>query len=137
MSEVAAEFIERVAAANIQDARKKISDLVWSRSGMLRLNVGAACALGIAELAACNSVEAIGLAICPTLIKGTSRLGKRAARAKISQKTCPFSPCDGFVGDADAEEVVMHINDRHATSWVECKRMLRRVARLERQASRS
>lgn len=144
MGTKAADFIERVASANIQDARKKESSLEWTRGGMFLSiipgvrSIPKGCALGIAELAACSSIRDIGHAVSLSDMEGRSRLGKGNARAKLSQKVCPIEKeCDDFGFISTAEEAVMHINDNHAKSWKHCKSLLRRFARLERIASRS
>ncbi len=136
MGTKAADFIERVAAASIQDARKKVKGLVWGTGRMY--NKGwedyppEACALGIAELAACSPLEAVEGYDAITAMGSPSRLGKRDARAKVSIECLVDFACKGVT--ETAEDAVIHINDEHATSWANCRHLLRKFARFERKA---
>ncbi len=149
MTVAAAEFIEKVAASSLVDARKKWRDLQWGTMSLLTATWDPAldkdinpkaCALGIAELAACNT---------PDIIRGfhgvselsVSQLGKKAAREDMNQRLCPFKKgktgtrrCNHFT--LDAEDAVTHVNDIHAKSWPDCKKLLRQLAKFERTACR-
>ena len=149
MTVAAAEFIEKVAASSIVDARKKWKDLQWGKMALLTstfdyaLNKDInpkACALGIAELAACNKPNIIqgfhGISELPV-----SQLGKGAARADMNQKLCPLKRGQKSLRKChhinfNAEEAVAHVNDAHAKSWSDCKKLLRRMAKFERAACR-
>lgn len=137
MGKRAADFIDKVAGASLEAAEKKYAGLRWGRGTMFTLRDGKACALGIASLALCNSTEEIRGCGGLTDMTGGSRLGKRGAQAHSALKQCPLGH-EGFTflqDDFTAEEVVAHINDQHATSWEDCRQLLRRVARAERKAS--
>ena len=139
MTTRAADFIERVASAKIGDARKKAKGLIWGTYTMYWAGwedgLPEACALGIAELAASSSIEAIEDYESITEMTKPSHIGKRGARAKVSIE-CPFDLDSGdCLEPVTAEDAVIHINDRHSGSWSECRRLLRRFARLERKAT--
>ncbi len=137
MGTKAADFIERVASARIQDARKKVKGLIWGKGTMYELAwedaPPEACALGIAELAVCSNPEAVANYGAITEMRGPSRLGKREARAKVSIE-CTLNLDCREVAIETAEDAVIHINDRHAKSWDDCRRLLHQFARLERKA---
>lgn len=136
MSKAAADFIEKVAGASIREAEKKYEGLRWGQGVMFEN--GNACAMGIASLALCNSPDDISWCSGPTDMDVQSHLGKRGAGAKSALKRCPLDH-EGdpyFMTDFTAEDVVAHVNDDHSSSWEKCRRLLRRVARAERKASK-
>lgn len=157
MSNLAAEFIDKVANSSITDARKKLPTLTWGKGNLLEFTdydetgnptKPCSCAIGIGELAACNKPDSIENVFFLDDIKKSS-LGKRGARATMKLEQCPFTirgnhskkqiPCEKkFVEYGEttlpAEGIVTHINDTHATSWPECKKMLKQIAKLERKA---
>lgn len=154
MSNLAADFIEKVANSSIKDAQKKLPDLIWGKGHLLQyLNWDTekdvplepvACAIGIGELAACNKPKAIEDALTIGDDVFRSRLGKRGASAKITLRTCPLHKKNSSkncnekftvgVFPQGAENIVAHINDNHATSWLDCKKLLHQIAKLERKA---
>ncbi len=148
MSREAVAYLRAVANSSMADAKKKVDRLVWGKEEMLAhreeqydeqakeyIDTGfVACALGIAELAACSPKDAVMGQSTPEDMQAPRLEGWSAT---LFTDTCPLGkkPCKtlNFENVANA---IMHINDQHSDNWGDCKKQLRAFAKVEETAVR-
>lgn len=146
----AVDYIRTIANSSLARARTKVERLNWGIEQLLQeqhetnaldkyVSVGfIACAMGIAELAACSPKESVldknhpEDMDAPKLTSWRARvLVTRCPLKSVKHGSCQYTD---FHNAADA---VAHINDTHSKNWTECKSNLREYARIEEAAIRA
>lgn len=141
----AAAWMEKVVrAADLDDAKKKVPDLIWGANYMYRDDWAftrdvdrppQACILGVAELASCNEPANLENAGGVSDL-AASRLGSYGSTLKLIRQKCPFYTLSSFKCREEltvAEDAIIHINDNHAKSLEDAKKKILRWAEIERK----
>ena len=124
----ASQYMRFVATASLAKARKKVPGLKWVMGMLLNADTGEACIQGIKDLEICMTVEKIGdvgyhegMESLPDVLSGWD--------AEVLTD-CPIMGCEEET-PSTAESAVAHINDDHAHSLAEAKRLLLQWAERE------